>query len=475
MRPVLRSFLPALAACGLLLAPAAAQELLPPRVEAELDEVAAALDAMLRDGRALMAAAGRLLPLIEVDPSLAEPLQQRFHAMVRESRSVAAPELRALLLPLLMMNAIPPGARATTLGRDDLQFRPVDDEAFLAGPGTPPAAHRYRLEWKDLPAAAMTLEVALRDGVHFEIAANDCPERPSGSGSCTVAVRFDIAGNGIRQDTLSATYGPLTARVQLSGQGSGFPPADPRIVAPAETTVRLDPATPGAGESRVAFSIVNRGAGPLPPFAPRLWSREKLKPEFWKVDRSSSCTTAATMPGESCSIVLAFDPTRNVQEGALFALPDPNGRNDLRKHGEVFGYARGFVEHLPAGLLTNGDPCPAAGTGAEVVVRRGVAGPGRVDVIWLHTLSCSAWQGGRNGDMRCADAGVLQGGARREWKRTSVAPSPGACCPCAPPTPGSPATTARSSGSAGSERAHFRLASRRDGAYMRLQQRRIGH
>ena len=125
------------------------------------------------------------------------------------------------------------------------------------------------------------------------------------------------------------------------------------------------------------------------------------------------------MPGESCSIVLAFDPTRNVQEGALFALPDPNGRNDLRKHGEVFGYARGFVEHLPAGLLTNGDPCPAAGTGAEVVVRRGVAGPGRVDVIWLHTLSCSAWQGGRNGDMRCADAGVLEGGARREWKRTS--------------------------------------------------------
>ena len=138
MRPVLRSFLPVLAACGLLLAPAAAQEPLPPRVEAELDEVAAALDAILRDGRALMAAAGRLLPLIEADPSLAEPLQEQFRAMVRESRSVAAPELRALLLPLLMMNAIPPGARATTLGRDDLRFRPVDDEAFLAGPGPRP-------------------------------------------------------------------------------------------------------------------------------------------------------------------------------------------------------------------------------------------------------------------------------------------------------------------------------------------------
>ena len=110
--------------------------------------------------------------------------------MVRE-RSVAAPELRALLLPLLMMNAIPPGARATTLGRDDLQFRPVDDEAFLAGPGTPPAAHRYRLEWKDLPAAATTLEVALRDGLHFEIARERLPRAPVPLGKlhCRRAVR----------------------------------------------------------------------------------------------------------------------------------------------------------------------------------------------------------------------------------------------------------------------------------------------
>ena len=225
-------------------------------------------------------------------------------------------------------------------------------------------------------------------------------------------MRFDIVGNGIRQDTLSATYGPLTARVQLSGQGSGFPPADPRIVAPAETTVRLDPATPGAGESRVTFSIVNRGAGPLPPFAPRLWSREKLKPESWEVDRSSSCTTAATMPGETCSIVLAFNATRNVQEGALFALPDPNGRNDLRKQGEVFGYARGFVEDLSGRASHQRRSLPGGGDRRRGGRAPGRGGPGRVEVIWLHTLSCSAWQGGRNGDMRLRRRGRARGSVR---------------------------------------------------------------
>jgi hypothetical protein len=413
----MRAAVAILAACAHLLAPASAQESLPPQVEAEIDGLSAALDAVRRDGAALAAAAGRLQAKVATDPELAAAVRARLRTLMDEA-SGAPPQLEALLLPLMLFYAIPPETGGKRLGPLNLRFVAEDgsrwpEQVFIARPDSPAQPQRYRLAWTDLPAGSlMTLEVA---GEGFRIAGSDCPERPSGSGSCTVTVAFDISGNAVQDGSILATYGPLKTAARMSGQGAGFPPADPRIVAPAETAVRLDPDRPGA-DNRVVFTVVNDGPGAMPPFTPRLGSREEMTPQFWQVDKSSTCGKATTAAGGSCTVILAFNPIHNGQETVLFALPHPAGRADPKKRGEAFGYARGFAEALPPGLLINGDPCPAPGSAAEVILRRDMRRPVPDGAIRLDTLSCAAWQ--RDGEgMGCADPGFLEGGTRRFWTR----------------------------------------------------------
>jgi hypothetical protein len=425
MRSILRLLLVA-AFGGMPCGSGGAQEPLPQNVKAKLDEISAILEAMRHDGQDLLAAAKALRTMIEADESLAAPVNDRFRAMLREQQPGSVPQLHALLLPFLLMNAVPNGARAEVFARDSFRLATADgernDTVFLVAPDTDPApVHHYRLTWREMPQRPdLSMTIALTEGIHFGLLANDCPARLPPSGSCNLTVQFRIAGNGIRQDQLIATYGPLRAQAPLNGQGAGFPPANLEILPPASTTVRMDSAAAEHGESEVVFRVANRGPGALPPFVPRLWSRESLKPEFWQLDQSSTCPTATTMSGESCTIVLAFNPTRNGQEDALFGLPDPAGRADPRKHGEVFGYARGFLEELPIGTLTNGDACPAPGTPAEVATRRGIVGPGNADVVSFDTLSCGSWEAERRGIQSCSDPGIGEGGARRSWKRSSA-------------------------------------------------------
>ncbi|MFO1209636.1 MAG: hypothetical protein U1E40_10495 [Amaricoccus sp.] len=418
------SVLAVLAACGLLLASARAEEAVKPPIAAELDGLSEAFDAVMRDAQAFAAAAGRLQAKAATDPTLTKAVQARLRDMMERSDGLS-PEIQAFLAPLLLFLAVPHDGAGRPAAPLDLGFVAADDRrgveaAFIVGPGHQSPPQRYRLAWQNMPAGSpTTLGITLSQGVNFHIVGNDCPERPTGSGSCEVTVAFDIAGNAIRTDTIVASYGLLKRMAGVSGQGAGFPPADPRIVAPVEATVRLDPDHPD-GDNRVTFTVVNAGPGALPPFSPRIGSREEGFSHFWQVDPSSTCATATTAAGGSCTLVLAFNPTHNGQESVIFALPDPAGEADPRKRGEAFGYARGFAETLPPGLLANGDPCPAPGAAAEVVLGRSMGRLGVSDgATRLDTLSCGAWQ--RDGEgMRCADPGILEGGTRRFWTRADM-------------------------------------------------------
>lgn len=421
MRPDRTLWPAALAVCAALSAPAMAQSGLPPAAEAHVADIATALDDLRVDGYKIVDAVRALKGLVDADPSLAGPLRQRLDGIAANVRTGAPNTIADLILPFLLLGDRP-GGEPEVLGRDNLRFRtpagPPPGEAFLSNPSRPVVTGSYTVEWTDFPKLPdMRLTVALAEGIHFAIASNDCPERPSRSGNCTVSVRFEMGGNGIRQDDLTATYGPLKAHAPLYGQATGFAPADPRIIPPADTTVRLDAARPG-GDVRLSFSVENHGPGALPPFMPRTWSRESLKSKAWAVDPSSTCPSVTTASGESCSVVLGFYPEYNIQESVLFSVPDPRGRTD--GSGEAFGYARGFSEDLPPGLLTNGDPCPAVGAAAEIVVMRHPVGPSGGTFNQIDTTACTAWQPQSDGTLHCADSGIREGGSTRTWARSAL-------------------------------------------------------
>ena len=135
-----------LAAFALLAGGPGAAEKLPPGLSARLDEIAAAVGAMERDGETLAAAAAKLRTTIEADPSLAGPISEHLRAMLRQSGPGGAPEVRMLLLPFLFLHALPGGPRAETSARARFNLVTADggrSTGAFVGSDTSGRVHHY--------------------------------------------------------------------------------------------------------------------------------------------------------------------------------------------------------------------------------------------------------------------------------------------------------------------------------------------
>jgi hypothetical protein len=188
--------------------------------------------------------------------------------------------------------------RGTGLRRGDLHVSPAANDFGSVPVGSPSGAANFSLTNPGHTDVTMLAVAITGAGMsQFSISNNTCGSVLSAGATCTIAVVFRPTSSGAKMAILSVTASGLGGLASLSG--TGVPPADVSI---SPRTMSFGRVAVNQRSTDATFTVTNFGGGASATLGTAISS-----PQFIK--RSDGCAGRSLVPGETCSIVVAFAPT----------------------------------------------------------------------------------------------------------------------------------------------------------------------
>lgn len=203
---------------------------------------------------------------------------------------------------------------------------------------------------------------------------------PAGD-SCTVIVRFRPTATGARSGLLSFWDNTLAARHNVVLAGLGTPPSQSSVTPGA---VDFGSVQVGSTSTPVAVTLTNTGAGSLTFWRFGIASSSANPGDFWVVPGGSCTLATALASGESCTVLVRFNPGADGARAGLLSFWDnsPTGRIDaalsgVALPGPVSSLTPGSVDFGTVTIGSSSDPVTItltnAGAGTLTFWRFGIA------------------------------------------------------------------------------------------------------
>jgi preprotein translocase subunit Sec61beta len=152
--------------------------------------------------------------------------------------------------------------------------------------------------------------------------------------SCTVRVRFNPVGTGVRAGLLSFWVNTPAGRINAQLTGTALPEPEPVLTPDA---VDFGSISAGTVSDLVDVTLSNAGGSPLSFWRFGIASSSANPSDFWVAPGGTCSTSTPLAAGESCTVRLRFKPTGiGARSGLLsFWVNTPAGRIDAALTGWV--------------------------------------------------------------------------------------------------------------------------------------------